>query len=273
MQVYEAPLLKAISVGRISNDVAFRSAAVLFQPKEETTDVSVLMEVPLNGLQPRLDEAKKTQNVHFALGAVIKDAKGEVVEKVTRDRNLQVTADQLKLGNFVEKMTLAFAPGKYVLETAVMDRESSKIGMQHSEFTIGSKSKGVAISSLTGVRGYLPNVKNLDPNEPFRFQGGTVTPTLNTSVPRAPDSNLRLFFAVYQDPAISSPATVDIEFLQNGKNLTKVPLPLPPADAQGRIPYVMTIPAAAIPPGDYEVHATARQGATVAESRTAVKIE
>jgi len=34
---------------------------------------------------------------------------------------------------------------------------------------------------------------------------------------------------------------------------------LPDADAQGRIPYVMTVPAAAIPHGVYQVRAAAKQ--------------
>jgi len=50
-------------------------------------------------------------------------------------------------------------------------------------------------------------------------------------------------------------------------------MPLPGADAQGKIPYVMTIPAATIPPGNYEVRATARQGDTTAETKLGVKIE
>ena len=84
---------------------------------------------------------------------------------------------------------------------------------------------------------------------------------------------LRLFFVVYRDPSISSNPTVEIEFLQNGKSLTKAPLPLPEADAQGRIPYVMTVPTAAIPAGLYEVHATARQGDTSSETSIPVQIE
>jgi hypothetical protein len=48
---------------------------------------------------------------------------------------------------------------------------------------------------------------------------------------------------------------------------------LPDADAQGRSPYVMTIPAASIPPGVYEVKAVAKQGDTDATAQTAVKIE
>jgi len=66
---------------------------------------------------------------------------------------------------------------------------------------------------------------------------------------------------------------VEIEFLQAGKSLTKVPMQLPAADALGRIPYLMTIPAESIPSGNYEVRATARQGAGSASSSTAIQIE
>jgi VWFA-related protein len=270
---YEMPLLKAISDGAVSEDVPFRSAAILLQPKTEATDVSVLVEVPLRGLQSKNDPAQSKLAVHFSLGALVKDSKGDVVQKLTRDRSLFVTADQLKMGNFIEKMTVPVSPGKYTLSSAVMDRESGKIGMQRSEFTIAPKSKGVGISSLTPVRSYTPNAKGLDQNEPFQFQGGIITPTLNNRVPKGQDSVVRLFFTIYADASISSAPTVQVEFLQGGVSLTKVDLPLPPADAQGRIPYVMTVPAAAIPPGDYEIRAIARQGESTAEAKTTVTIE
>jgi hypothetical protein len=231
------------------------------------------VEVPLHGLQPRTDAAKNTLNVHFALAALVKNSAGDVVQKLTRDRSFQVTPDQLKMGNFVDKMSFTVPPGKYTLESAVMDRESGKIGAQRSEFAVDTRGQGVGISSLTAVRSYTPNAKGLDPNEPFQFQGGSITPTLSTSVQRVENSALRLFFIVYQEPSISAKPSVEIEFTQNGKSLTKVPMPLPAADAQGRIPYVMTIPAAAIPPGSYEVRAVAKQGDTTSESKTTVKIE
>lgn len=273
LEAFEVPLLKSISEGQVSEEVRFRAGAVLLRPKGDGTDVSVLLEVPLNGLQTKTDPAKKTLNVHFSVAALVKDPAGEVVQKLTRDRSFQVTADQLKMGNFVEKMAVTLPSGKYTLESAVMDRESGKIGAQHSEFAVAAKVKGVGISSLTEVRSYTPNAKGLDPNEPFQFQGGSITPTLSTNVIKAPDAALRLFFVVYPDAAIAAPPTVEIEFLQNGKSLTKVPMALPVADSQGRIPYVMTIPAASIPAGDYEVRATAKQADTTAESKTVVKIE
>jgi VWFA-related protein len=271
---FELPLLRAISDAQVSHDVEFRAGAFLEQPRSDGTDLSVLVELPLHGLQGKPDAAQKGFDVHFSLAALVKDHNGEVAgPKLTRDRSVHVTADQLKMGNFVEKMALNLPPGKYSLETAVMDRESGKMGIERSGFTVGPKGKGVGISSLASVRSYTPNVKGLDPNEPFQFQGGSITPTLNNSVPRVQNSNLRLFFVVYQDPSISAKPTVEIEFLLDGKSLTKVPMQLPGADAQGRIPYVMTIPAAAIPPGVYQVRAAAKQGDTESVTQTDVKIE
>jgi hypothetical protein len=274
LEAFELPLLKALSDGQPSHDVEFRASAFLTQPRGDGTDLWVLVEVPLHGLQSKPDAAQKGFDVHFSLAALVKDSKGEVAgPKLTRDRSVHVTADQLKMGNFVEKMPLDLPPGKYSLDTAVMDRESGKIGIERSAFTVGPTGKGVRISSLASVRSYTPNVKGLDPNEPFQFQGGSITPTLNNSVPHAEGSVLRLFFVVYQDHSIPAKPTVEIEFLQNGKSLTKVPMQLPDADAQGRIPYVMTVPAAAIPPGVYQVRAAARQGDTESVAQTDVEIE
>ncbi len=273
LETFELPLLKAISDGAVSHDVEFRAGAVLLRPKADGTDVSLLVEVPLHGLQTKADPAKKTDSVHFSLAALVRDSKGDIVQKVTQDRSFQVTADQLKMGNFVEKSTVTIPPGAYVLESAVMDRESGKIGTHHGSFTVAPAQKGVAISSLSAIRSYTPNVKGLDPAEVYQFQGGTITPTLINSVPKVENAAVRLFFTVYQDSAISAKPTLQIEIIQAGKVLSKADLPLPDADKDGRIPYVMTIPAAAIPPGSYVFQATAKQGDTSADSKTTVKIE
>ena len=273
LQPFELPLLKILSDAIVSEDVKFHAGAILLQPRAEGTSVAVLVEVPLHELQPKAGLPKASLDVHCSLAALVKDARGEVVQKLTRDRSFQVTPDQLKMGNFLDKMTVALPAGKYSLESAVMDRESGKIGTQRSEFTVPAKTAGVAISSLAPMRSYTPNAKGLDPNDAFQFQGGSVTPTMDLTVKKAPNSVLRLFFTVYQDASVSAAPTVEIEFLQGGKSLTKVPMQLPAADAQGRIPYLMTIPAESIPSGSYEVRATAKQGTTAASASTAIRIE
>jgi VWFA-related protein len=272
LEPYELPLLKAISDGQALTGVRFRTGAVCLQPRSDETELMMLVEVPLHEFEAKPDPARKMLNIHGSLAALVKDSKGQVVEKLVRDRPLMVTADQLKMGNLVDKMKATLPPGRYTVESAVMDRESGKIGTERSEFTLAPHGKGVGISSITRVRSYTPNAKDLDSNDPFQFQGGSITPTLDTNVPKTQDAALSLFVIVYQDRSTSQKPSLEIEFLKNGQSLTKVPMALPDADSEGRIPFVMTIPAAAIPPGDYEVRATARQGDTSAETSIPVSI-
>jgi VWFA-related protein len=273
LEPFEVELLKILSGGSASEDVKFRAGGVLLQPTPQGTAVLVLVEVPLRELQPRVDAARNSSNVHFSLVALVKDANGEVVEKLSRDRSLQVTPDQLKAGNFLDKMTVTLPAGKYTLESVLMDRQGNKTGVQRSPFVVSPQAQGVGISSLVPMRAYTANVKGLDPNDPFQYQGGSITPTLDYAIKREPNAALRLFFTVYPDAAIAAKPSVEIEFLQAGKSLTKIPMELPPANAQGRIPYPMTIPAASIPPGLYEIHAVVKQGASIANSSTTVRID
>jgi hypothetical protein len=175
------------------------------------------------------------------------------------------------MGNFLDKTDFVLPPGKYTLDSALLDEGTQKLGVQHTEFTIPAE-KGVGISSLLPIRSATPNAK-LDPNEVFQFQGASLTPTMDTVVKKVPNAMLRLFFTVYADASIAEKPMVEIDFMKDGQSLQKVPMELPAADAQGRIPYVMTIPAAAIPDGSYEIRATAKQGSTSATSSVALRFE
>ena len=123
------------------------------------------------------------------------------------------------------------------------------------------------------MRSYTPNAKGLDPDEPFQFQGGSVTPTMDNVVKKVPEFRSAAVLHGLPGFVYSAKPSVEIEFVQNGKTLTKVPMELPAADAQGRIPYLMTIPAEAIPDGTYEVRATARQGSSSAVSNATIRFE
>ena len=51
-----------------------------------------------------------------------------------------------------------------------------------------------------------------------------------------------------------------IELVQNGKPIAQIPMPLPAADATGRIQQVGRLPIAELPAGTYELRALFRQG-------------
>ena len=268
---YEMPLLKTISDGKLLDDVQYRASAIVLQPRKEATTVAILLEVPLGGLAPI--GGTGATNVHCTLVALIKDSKGALVEKITNDRSLRVTAAQRDSGKFLDKTILNLAPGKYTLDSAVADMANMKIGAQHAEFDVTGAGTGVGISALIPVRWFTPDTKDLDPEDPFQVGGGSVIPTMDTDFKMIPNSGFRMFFTVYPDASISARPMVEIDFIKDGRISETAPMEMPPADSRGRIPYLMTIPAEAMRAGSYEIRATVTQGDTSAVATTTIRFE
>lgn len=275
LQPFEVPLLKALSEQTLPHDLDFRARLVRFRSTAQGVRAAVVVEVPIGNLTFREDKEKNQFNARLSLVALIKDSSGEVVQKFTRDLPLQGTLDKLagvKSGNFIYKEMLSAPAGRYTLEAAVIDRETNRMSATRAgyEFTAAD---GVGISNISLVRTYQPNVKDLDPDDPFQFQGGRITPTLSPVIRAEKGAALSMFFVVYPDPANSAKPVVELEYVKDGQVVGKGSLELPAPDAQGRIPYVMSSDASAMPPGDYTIQATVKQGQKTAQDKTAIKVE
>ena len=138
---------------------------------------------------------------------------------------------------------------------------------------VAPQAKGLALSNLALVRSVSSEASQGDPDDPFEFQGGKVTPTLDDTIKRAPGSNLSLYFAVYTEPAAPEPPKLTIEFLQEGKAVGRGEPVLPAADATGRITYIANSPVENLKAGQYVIQATVKQGDKVAQQRTVVTLE
>jgi VWFA-related protein len=268
---FELPLLKTISDGKLSDDVRYRAAAVVLHPRKDAATVAVLVEVPLKGLQTAVTPTE--MDIHCTLAALIKDSKGTLVEKISNDRSLKVTAAQHDGGKLLDKTILNLAPGKYTLDSAVSDLADTKTGAQHTEFTVPRGGTGVEISPLIPVRWYTPDAKDLEPEDPFQVEGGSVTPSMETTIKMVPNSPFRLFFIIYPDASIAAKPVVEVEIAKDGATVETAPMELPHADALGRVPYLMTIPARAIRAGSYEIRAKVTQGSASAAASTTIRFE
>jgi VWFA-related protein len=277
MLPFELPLIKALDTTPVPRNLEFRSAALHLEPgRAGSGTASLLVEVPMKNAQFAVDQAASSYRAQLSLLALIRDANGAIVTKLSREVPVSgplARLEAVREANFIFREQVKLAPGRYTVATAVMDRESGKIGGRKAVFVMQQKPQGVRLSSVALVRRYEPNAQNLDPQEPYQFQGGRITPTLASSITGGKGASLSLFFIVYPDAAIAQKPAVAVEYLVDGKAVARADLDLPAPDAQGRIPYVMSSPAENMKPGMYEIRVVVRQGSSAAEERTFVTIE
>jgi VWFA-related protein len=272
---FEFALTKALESNPLPRAVEFRSAALVVRPGPTEAKGLVVVEVPMSGIKFTEHVDTKTFSSRVSLLALVKDAKGEVVAKVSSDlprRGPLALLPQARAGNYIYKEPLNLPPGRYTLETAVMDHEAGTVGTRKSSYVVAPKAQGVAMSSLYLVRNFQANAKDLDPNEPLQYQGGRITATLGGQVFAVKGAQMSTFFIVYPDPAIAEKPVAEVEFSVDGKVIAKSALPLPAADAQGRIAYVLSSPAESMPPATYLIHVIVKQGNSTADGMTQVQI-
>lgn len=280
---YEMPMLSALAAKPIPRDIAFRTAVKSFVSKNGTAKQIVVFDVPLENVSLTKDEAAKNFRLHTSLLGLIKDSTGAIVQKISRDVNSTGSLDNYdatRAGHFIYTQYMTLAPGRYTLESAVLDREAMKVGAKKQAVIVVPPAKELAISSLTLVRKLAPPSEGTDPEDPFVFKGGKVTPELNESVKGGKGASVGLYFVVYTPPssagaAIQTPAApkLDIEFVQDGKLVAKSEMPLPKPDEFGRINYAEQLPIEGLKAGQYEVYAKVFENGKGVQERMMLNIE
>jgi hypothetical protein len=253
------PLLTALQASPMPSAIAFETEAVHFRPGRG----AVLVQVPMKQLATAQEQ--NGVRAHLGMVALVKDTQGTVVQKFSQDLPLNVANDKkagLATGNFTFNKAFDIGPGSYTLETAVADYEGNKAGAQRVSFVVPAPEKGVNISDATIVRSFAKQATAMDPQDPFEYQGGKITPSLDTKLHAEKGAVLSVYVVVYPDASIADKPTLTLEYLQGGKVLGGGQLPLPAPEKDGRIPYVASSPIENFPAGDYEARLTAKQGST-----------
>jgi len=266
---FELPLLGALTTSPLPQAFDYRATALHFAAKPEGVRCALLVEVPQKNFTITPDQSKKTFSARFSLLGVVKNAEGQIVQKFSQDIPVQAPLDKVEgfqVGVFSFTPTFDIVTGKYTLETAVIDRSSMKVSARRSEFTVPASKTGVAVSSISLIRRVdSQSGGNRNPDDPFQFQGGKVTPTLGEPIKRGPGAGLALYFVIYPSREMAEKPQLVLEFFQGGDQIGQAPLELPAADADGRIPYIAEFPVESFEPGQYEVRAVVRQGSSTAQ--------
>ena len=124
---YELALAEALAASPMPRDVEHRAATLRFAGGEAETELLVWVEVPHAGVSLTRDETIYRGRVSV-LGQV-KDEKGTLVARLSHEAAIEGPLAEIEVARqrtTVVKRTLRLPPGRYVLETAVQDRESGQ---------------------------------------------------------------------------------------------------------------------------------------------------
>jgi VWFA-related protein len=258
----EAPLLKILGQSPLPTEVPFRAKVIRFGKTPLGDLNTVIAEIPLSGLEVREDGNTKLFSAHASILVQVKDKNGQIIEQFSQDMPHQGAAeDRQRSSDQVLSFERHFtaSPGDYVLETAVADENSGKMGAQRLAFTVPEPTTGPFLSDMVLVRRVEPFDPKTDPSEPMHFGNEKIIPDLSGEV-ALNAQKLSLFFVLHTDSSSSVKPDLVMQVQRDGKQIARSQLAL---DKTGLVPYLASIPGTALAPGRYTITAILTQGGTV----------
>ena len=251
----------------------FLSRVYRFRDAGGTTQYAIAFELPISNLTATPAESGNKHRLHASLLALVKSARGEIVDRVSKDVPSEVSDDHLAAVQ-VELMTyehaVKLAPGHYTVEAAVVDHEGNRASTSVIEID-NREQRGVGLSDLALVR----KLENLgqppDTADPFEFtvehRDKRVLPFVTTDLFAGAIPSV--YFMVYPEPGSRAKPELRVRLLKNGRVLATRKLVLPAPDSSGGIPMWIEETKQ---PGRYEVRVTAVEGGSSTERSLAYTI-
>lgn len=256
---FERATLRAMSATPEPKQLDFQSKVLRFRTDSRRSQLSFACEIPVRGLS--VAEDKEWATVHVSITALVKDAQGQVVDKLSKDIPYTVPeAKAAELRHGVVSLTMPFRlpPGNYSLEIAVVDDDSGHAGVRRSEFSVSRASGGLTVSDFVVARRVDPAREPQDRADPLLVRGGKVTPELSGVVDRDAPGDLFFYAAAYVAPPAQGPVRAAFEILRDGQAFVRTPESDVRLEGNSTAPFVASFPRAKLQPGRYSATLTFR---------------
>jgi len=275
---YEVPLLKAFDTAPLPKSFTFHADGMHFLSALNHSEGEIVIDVPLSSFKLQENKETATFEGRFSYLAVIKNANGEVTKKFGNEIPLKVPAAKMAAlvqSHFIyTELVDNLPPGRYSLETAVMDQQGETISADKRSILMPPAEGKLGISSVVVVRSMKDKDQNTNPADPWLMGQKVVSPTLEPVIKKANTKSLPFYLVVYADQQQKTVAPeLVMEFSKDGQILGSGPAPLPAADKDGHIQYIAQVPIEQLPPGNYSVRFVVKQGSEAAEENVTFVIE
>jgi VWFA-related protein len=273
---FELPLLAGAVAVPVPQAFDFQAGAFRFHETTRGRQFTLVAEVPVAALAVEQDRKTRRYRLRVDVMALVKDASGTVVERLSNTYPLEGPLENLpslQRGNIIFKRQLWLPPGRYTLSTVVRDQQADKVSVRQLPLRVFPEAPGIDVSTVAVVKRLDKAGDQADVVEdPFRTGRMRIAPSLATPISKAANPKISAFVVLYPDKSMADPPSLTIEFAQGPTIIGRSTPTLDQPDADGRISCVATFPVDGFAPGTYELRAIARQGGSQDETRTTFTI-
>jgi VWFA-related protein len=268
---YETAALAVLNTQDRPRGFDLRTAAYEFGRSSAGLRRALVFEVPGSALEATQRAGVPTSRVHVSLVALVKDSTGQIVDTYSSDSPFDIPTESLnevRATPLVYQHPVTLGPGKYSVDTVVLDREGKKIATDRFEFENPAKKPGVGLSSVLLLQRVEPLGNSpVEPSDPLIYRGNRMVPMVGNEVP--PGAQPLVYLVVYPDASQSEKPKIQVEVLVNGSVVASQVAQLADPDPDGSIPTVIR---AVMRPGDCEMRITAMQGQSSVSKSVAYKV-
>jgi len=240
----------------------FLSRAYRFRDSGGNAQYAIAFEMPIPNLTPTAEASVHAHRFHASLLALVKNADGVIVDRVSKDVPSEVSDDQFERVRW-EFMTYQKAvnlpPARYTVETAVVDHEGNRASTGTFEID-NRQQRGVGLSDLAVVRKLESLTTPADPTDPFEYTGKRVLPFVTSDL--LAGTLPFVYFMIYPEAGNGAKPVVRVRLLKDGRTIATLKPDLAAPDASGGIPMLLKLTDK---PGSYQVRATITQGTSSTE--------
>jgi VWFA-related protein len=275
MRPFEAPLMKLLSETQLPTDLKFHAAVLRLGELPDGNENVLVVEVPITEVETRDDPNSNLYSLHVSIVAQVKNKAGEVIQHFSEDVPRHASLDSKgSPGSEIITMQRPFLadPGQYVVEAAVLDRNSEKAGAQRMEFEIPSETAGPSLSDVAMVQHMEPLPAEMESTEPLHYGSSKVVPNLSGQMPHGA-KNISFFFVVHPDSNSAEQPRLEMEVLKSNEQIAELPLQLRKTTGAASIPYLASVQSTSLSSGDYEVVERLVQGGKTTQRSVAFRIE
>ena len=264
---FEVSLLKTLGGLERTETLPFRGQVLRFGWKAEKTQAELVVEVPLKSFACTEDRDSKICKSHFSVLALVKDSRGQVVDKFSQDRPSHMTASgatEGQTGFYTFQRPFDIAPGQYSMDVAVADRVAQKISSKTIPFTVPARPEGIVLSDVSLVRRIEPVSLDAGDGEPLDYHRRQVIPDL-TGEFQPGSHDIPVFVALYPDVASSEKPQLELALLHDKEVVAKMAGRLPEGTTGGEMQFMTSMKGSALAPGGYQLVAKATQAGKTSE--------